>query len=187
MNAILQFPTLPPTLHRREAWASLAMLAVLVLNTLLAALPTTIVLPAPAAAGDATMPGEGAAIDALPPVAAAWLPAEVQGKPELAGLRSAHTAAYDMGDGSFARILSQTPLHYQDADGAWQPVNPFFRKQGGDWLDSSNSVRVAVDDTFSTARIGIDGAAVAWHPQALELVSGDGDSRTLAAPRRPGE
>jgi len=187
MNTILTLPTLSPSLRRREAWAALAMLAVLLLNTLLAAVPASRVQPwltttnLPAASDSAPT------VEPLPPAPAAWLPAEVQGKPEVTALRSAHTAAYDLGDGVVAQVMSQTPLHYQDAGGAWQPVNPFFRKLGGRWLNAANSVRLDVEADASAARIAGDGVSVAWRPQALEVTDAHGASTPFAGLRHYGD
>lgn len=187
MTAILTLPTLTPSLRRREQWAALALLTVLLLNLLFAAIPPalaplwTMPVSAPAASESAPV------IEPLPPAPAPWLPAELHGKPEAPALRSAYTAAYDLGDGEIAQVMSQTPLHYQDANGAWQPINPFFRKLGGRWLNTANSVRLDVEETASTAHISGDGVALTWRPQALEVTDVHGASATLAELRTYGE
>lgn len=186
MNAILTLPTFAPSLRRWEQWAALTMLAALLLNMLLAAAPPTLVQPwtTPTSAPIAS---DGAPDVALPPAPAPWLPAELQGKPEVAALRSAHTAAYDLGDGEIAQVMSQTPLHYQDADGVWQPIDPFFRKLGGRWLNIANSVRLDVEECASAARIAGDGVTLTWRPQALEVNDVHGASVALANLRSYGE
>ncbi|HHW86665.1 MAG TPA: hypothetical protein GX400_10715, partial [Chloroflexi bacterium] len=186
MNAILTLPTLSPSLWRREQWAALAMLTALLLNTLLAAVPASQVQSwtttnPPAAVESAPT------VESLPPAPAPWLPAELQGQPEVTTLRSAHTAAYDLGDGEIAQVMSQTPLHYQDADGAWQPIDPVFRKLGGRWLNTANSVRLDVEERASAARISSDGVTLTWRPQALEVTDSHGASAPLANLRSYGE
>lgn len=187
MSTTLTLPIVAPSLRRREQWAALAMLAALLLNMLLAAVPPTLVQPwttpvsAPAASESAST------VEPLPPAPTSWLPAELQDKPEVTALRSAYTAAYNLGNGEIAQVMSQTPLHYQDADGAWQPINPFFRKLGGRWLNTTNSVRLDVEERASAARIAGDGVAVTWRPQALEVTDIHGASAALSSLRSYGD
>jgi hypothetical protein len=168
-----------------ERAAAIVMLVAMLLQTILPLVPAE--LFASAVSTPSTVAAETSApppvVEALPPAPAYPLPAELQGKPEVTALRTSHTATFDLGDGKYATLEDTTPLHYQDADGNWLPVNPFFRQVDGKWLNDANTVHVEVDRSFSAARVGLTSAAVAWQPLAVEFAETNGGARPLAAPR----
>ena len=50
------------------------------------------------------------------------LPQELVGKPEIVAQRTANTATFSLGNGTYIVLQDTLPLHYQDSAGAWQPI-----------------------------------------------------------------
>lgn len=122
---------------------------------------------------------------AVPPVAAmpyAGLPRELQGKPEMVERRTASSATFDMGDNTYALLHDTVPLHYQDAAGQWQPVNPSFAPLAGGWADYANTLQTTLTQRSSNARVGTGAVGVGWQPRSLTLVNAAGDTHLLAVP-----
>lgn len=113
------------------------------------------------------------------------LPVELMEKPEIPALRTLDSATFDLGQGRLARVQDTLPLHYQDHTGQWQRINPAFQAVAGRWVNSTNSVRTALDPTSSGATINAAGIALRWQPQALELVSAAGARYTVMRATQP--
>ncbi|MFN8443055.1 MAG: hypothetical protein U0175_19940, partial [Caldilineaceae bacterium] len=152
----------------------------IVLSLLLQSLVT--VLPQPVAVSS----GEVAAVDTplvdAPTIADLPydLPTELQGKREITALRTANSATFDMGNGQFALLQETMPLHYADANGAWQPINPAFQKIAGSWINNANSIRTGVAQRTSAATIAGKAVGFEFRPQALEWVNAAGSATTVA-------
>lgn len=115
------------------------------------------------------------------------LPAALVGKPEVTALRTADSATFDLGDGQFARYQDSMPLHYQDGNGAWHPIDPAFVQTPRGWVNATNLVRTAVDQQRSAAAIsaggiGETGVNLRWQPVGLAVVTPGGHAHTLATP-----
>lgn len=113
------------------------------------------------------------------------LPADLEGKTELTGQRTMDSATYDMGDGTFALVQEDQPMHYQDADGAWQRIDPAFEAVEDGWLNSTNVLHIGLASQRPSARItlGADAGAAAgagFEPQAVWLVDAGGGEQVLA-------
>lgn len=105
-----------------------------------------------------------------PPQAPAYpLPAALIGRPELPELRTATSATFAMGDGTYAVVQELDPLHYLAADGAWQPINPAFAELSGGWLNETNSLQTGLAERGGVAKLTAGQAGVAWEPQELRV------------------
>jgi hypothetical protein len=184
-----------------ERLAAIVILFALLLQTIAPLLPTA--APASSAqAGQAQAPAQpfvqaanpAPAIEAVPgldgaapgvwtpvrPAPAYPLPAELAGKPEVTALRSAHGAVFDLGGGRYAQLQDLQPLHYQDAAGAWQVIDPAFTAVVKGWVNTTNSLRTAVAKHASHAQIGATGVGVAWQPLRLEITDPAGAAQPVA-------
>lgn len=121
------------------------------------------------------------------------LPPELVGKPEIASLRSMNSATFDLGGNQFAVLQEVMPLHYRDVTGAWQHIDPAFKKiavaaengtaaQQSVWLNNANTIRTVLAEKRSQAKVGLTTVGVDWQPAALEVVRGD-KVNTIATPR----
>ena len=136
----------------------------------------------PAASRPAAVPIEES-VASLPDTPAAPpydLPEQLAGKAELTALRTANSATYDMGDGTYALLQDSAVIHYQDADGQWQPINPAFAAVEKGWVNETNSLHTSLSKHNSTARVGTSAIGVGWEPQALEVAYADGRTQAIA-------
>jgi hypothetical protein len=140
------------------------------------AIPAAAPLNKPLPAGSTI---DGGAVPGLPYP----LPAVLQGKTEIAALRTGNTATFDMGDGTVAVLQDVLPLHYQDATGGWQHIDPTFTAVADGWMNNTNQIRISTADRSSAALIGLNQVGVQWQPAGLELVSAAGESSTIATLR----
>jgi len=115
------------------------------------------------------------------------LPAQLVGKAELASLRTANSATFDMGDGTYALLETMTPLHYQDAAEAWQPINPAFAATPQGWLNGANTIQTGLSWWSSVAKISAGTIGAGWQPAALLLTDAEGQTHTLATPLAEGD
>lgn len=130
------------------------------------------------------------ALDAVPQVAVppgaaiprAGLPRELQGKPEMVERRTASSATFDLSNGTYALLHDTVPLHYQDAAGQWQPVNPGFAPLAEGWADHTNALQTTLAQRSSSANVGMGAVGVGWQPRSLTLVNATGDTQLLAVP-----
>jgi hypothetical protein len=88
----------------------------------------------------------------------------------------------ELGGNRYAILQDALPLHYQDATGGWQPIDPAFVRIAGGWLNNTNTIRTALAERTSAARIGLNRVGVGWQPAALEIVDSDGAAQTVAQP-----
>ncbi|HXF64968.1 MAG TPA: hypothetical protein VNK95_25300, partial [Caldilineaceae bacterium] len=155
--------------------------------------------PAPAAAPltrPSAEPASGQRLQPVGPVAPTAplpypLPPELVGKAELPALRTLDSATFDMGDGTYAVLQDGQPLHYLDAGGAWQRIDPTFVAEANGWTNYTNALHTALTTERSEARITAHGLGLVWQPVALEALAA-GQRATLATMRprsqsRPGE
>lgn len=110
------------------------------------------------------------------------LPAELLGKPELTALRTANSATYTMGDGTYAILQDTVPLHYQDSQGAWLPIDPRFAAIDQGWINTTNLVQTSLSRHSSNAKISAGDVGVGWEPMGLEVVGQSEARRILAQP-----
>ncbi len=164
----------------------LAMISTLLLQSVLAVLPP-LDLPtlasgtaaASAASEPAPLPaGATLATPAIDP-APYWLPEELVGKPEVAALRSAESATFDVGGGQYALVQSLEPLHYPLPNGTWERIHPLYTFEANRWLNRTNLLRTAIEPRRAVAQLGDDVLGLEWRPQALEL-TGRGEAEAIA-------
>ncbi len=162
--------------------SALLMLFVLAVQPLLTIFPPQPVWEAaPSVASPVTQDAALHPVTAPRPAAQPYpLPPELVGKTELPGLRTLDTVTFDLGDGTFAVLQNGEPLHYQDADGAWQRIDPIFVAEAQGWTNYTNALHTALTPERSDARITASGLGVVWQPQALEAVAADGERTALA-------
>lgn len=110
------------------------------------------------------------------------LPAELADKDELTGLRTADSATFDMGDGTYALVQDSQPMHYQDTQGNWQPITPVFTAVEDGWLNHTNALKTSLSQRSSDAKIAAADTGVGWEPQSLVAVGDDGQITTMATP-----
>ena len=89
---------------------------------------------APISPSDAAAPGRQAAWNGLPAAklsetkaAASQSSSDPSGLPEIVDRRTAQDVVFSAGEDRYVALLSSEPLHYQDAGGNWQPIDPGFR------------------------------------------------------------
>jgi hypothetical protein len=110
------------------------------------------------------------------------LPVELQGKPEIIAARSAHSATFDLGDGLRAALVELEPLHYQDEQGAWLPIDPSFTPVEGGWINRSNLLQTSLAERSSNAKLSTNKVGVGWQTEALQLAGIDDRSEAIATP-----
>ena len=110
-------------------------------------------------------------------------PEQVQGKREVMEQRTADSATFDMGDGSYVLLQESHPLHYRDAAGQWRRIDPAFEPATGGWINTRNAIHSSVGEKSSAARVTLGGAGVGWEPIQLALVNGQGLRTSLALPQ----
>ncbi len=174
---------------RRVNTVHLFML-LMTLVLILSMLPNLAVLPLPlpeqaapdkpAAVPPALAPDTPPAPDSAPP--AYVLPPELIGKTELTTQRTASSATFDMGDGTYAVLQDTVPLHYQDSQGTWQPIDPAFAPVEAGWVNATNALHTALSQRSSSAKVGTDKVGTGWEPISLVLTGLDGESGPLAVP-----
>ncbi|HZT93904.1 MAG TPA: DNRLRE domain-containing protein [Gaiellaceae bacterium] len=111
-----------------------------------------------AAAGP--QPAASAVSPSAPP--AAGLPA---GSVELPKLRTRTSRTYVTPGGAYEAMISPDPLNYQDANGAWQPIdNSLVASAGGGYENAGNSFKTYLpSDAGGEVKVVSDGASVAFH------------------------
>ena len=119
----------------------------------------------------------------LPPAAVAAvsasdprpLPADVRDLAEVLPERTANTATFQKADGSFTSIIADAPLHYRDAQGAWQSINPMFQATPDSFLVQQNAIRSRAGTRTAWLSAEANAATLTW--QATELGVVDADQR----------
>jgi hypothetical protein len=119
--------------------------------------------------------GAPAANDARP------LPAEVRAMSEVLGERSANSATFQQADGSFTAIVADTPLHYRDAQGAWQIINPAFEATPDSFLVQHNAIRSRAGTKAAWLSAESASAVVIWQASELGLIDAAERWRPLAS------
>ncbi len=132
----------------------------------------------PASSEPDISPTPVAADPELPP--ADTLPAEVAGKPELTTERTTHSATFDLGDGQYAVVQDSQPMHYQDADGAWQRIDPAFVAAAGGWMNNANTLKTGVAARSGRANLTLTQTGVGWEPRSLDVTDAAGTTTPWA-------
>ncbi len=107
-------------------------------------------------------------------------PPGVTGKREIVAQRTADSATFDMGDGSYTLVQEARPMHYRDEQGQWQRIDPALSPVGQGWLNTTNSLSTGLAPRSSAANLRTALAAVGWEPRRLQVVSADNSFVTLA-------
>ncbi len=168
---------IPPlsTTDLRAQLQALLLAAMLLVQPLLPLLPTSPLTSSIPASATTSM----AALSA-PAFPHYQLPPELLDKAEIAALRTLNSATFDLGAGRLARLQEARPLHYQDGAGHWQPINPIFSQVAGQWMNSTNTVRTALDRQRAVATVSSAAVNLQWQPQTLELMNADQRTQTVA-------
>ncbi len=117
-----------------------------------------------------------------PPAPARTLPPTLADKPELTELRTANSAVFDVGNGTYALYQTSQPLHYQDEDGAWQLVNPALAAVESGWINRTNPLQTSLARYTSAARIAASSIGTGWRPTELSVIDAQGQASVIATP-----
>lgn len=99
---------------------------------------------------------------------------------ELVAQRTANSATFDLGDGQYALVQDTQPMHYQDAAGAWQRIDPAFVAATGGWTSAANSLKTGVAARNARANLALAQTGVGWEPHSLAVVAADGQATPWA-------
>ncbi|MFQ5857676.1 MAG: hypothetical protein ACE5LU_18885, partial [Anaerolineae bacterium] len=108
------------------------------------------------------------------------LPAAVTDLPELAELRTANSATFKAGEDRYTAVIAAQPLHYQDARGAWQVINPAFQTGRESFYVQRNSIRSRAGLRSAWLSAAVGEAALRWQATALGAADASGDLTELA-------
>jgi hypothetical protein len=72
---------------------------------------------------------------------------------ELPAARGAYERVYDNADGTSTSEFAGTPVNYQKADGAWEPIDTTLVPTGGGWRNAADSVDVRIADRADAAEL----------------------------------
>lgn len=135
----------------------------------------------------AAAPGGQAAWNELPAAklsetkAAASQPSsDPSGLPEIVDRRTAQGAVFSAGDDRYVALLSSEPLHYRDADGNWQPIDPSFRALEDSYVVERNLVRGRAGARQAWLSAAVDQVALFWQATRVGVVDGAGVFTELA-------
>jgi len=109
-------------------------------------------------------------------------PATAADTTERVADRTADSATFDLGDGRTMVVQDSHPMHYQDADGAWQRIDPAFTAVANGWVNTTNAINTGLSPRSSKANLTINQSGVGWEPRALEVVNAAGQVTSLATP-----
>ncbi|MGD8466860.1 MAG: hypothetical protein PVI09_23630, partial [Anaerolineae bacterium] len=204
----------PPRLSRRTLISALTVLLLLLQSLALilpaparAAPPAAPAAPSPAASAPApnmaaraqdlmsgvqplhTATGGISALDLQPaaprPADPKSLPANLLSLPEVVERREEYARHYDLGSGRYLAYVSQTPLHYRNAQGEWAPVDPAFDPIPGGWWVDRNSLRMALPERSLNLQLEASGVPFNLLPRELAATGPGGETVPLAEPRSP--
>ena len=108
------------------------------------------------------------------------LPAEVTDLPERVDWRTPNSATFKVGEGRYATVIGAEPLHYQDASGVWQVINPAFQTGRESFYVQRNSIRSRAGLRSAWLSAAVGEAAIRWQATTLG-VSDVGDGFTELA------
>lgn len=161
--------TLPRRPFARPTLLLLALAALLAAGQLLALVPS----PAPpqpisAISAPALVQRIASAPAAVDPRA---IPAELRALPERAELRTATSATFQTGPASYTALVAPQPMHYRDADGAWQPIVAGFRATGSSFIADRNAIAARADLRTPAFAATAGQLAFSWRSTELGLVT----------------
>lgn len=172
---MLAFPS--PHVGRRNPIEQSSMVALLLLFVLASTLG---LFPAQPRTQPTITPAQP--LPATPVAPPYVLPTELLGKPEIVAQRTAHSASFDLGNGNYAMLEDQAPLHYQDKEGAWLPINPAFAAVPNGWSNATNTLHTTLSRNLSSAKLGTVAVGLGWEPQMLVATDRRGSAPVLALP-----
>jgi len=94
--------------------------------------------------------------------------------------RTADSATFDLGDGRYMVVQDSHPMHYQDANGAWQRIDPTFAAVENGWINTTNALHTGLSPRSSKANLTVNQSGLGWEPRALEAVDAAGQTTSLA-------
>ncbi len=102
------------------------------------------------------------------------LPADVAELPEVIARRTANSATFIQGNNTLTSILAAEPLHYRDAEGKWQAIDPTFHMLDDSYTVEQNSIlsRAGMEKAWLSAVA--DETAILWEAHTLAAVSATG-------------
>ncbi len=98
---------------------------------------------------------------------------------ELAERRTAYSATYKT-DTGYRAVISDTPLHYLDADGQWQPIDPAFRALADSYVVERNLIRGRAGAKRAWLSAAVGETALFWQASALGAADATGAFTPLA-------
>jgi len=93
---------------------------------------------------------------------------------EIQHARTANSVTFRIPDGSWTSIIDASPLHYQDAQGNWQPIDPAFEASSDGFTVQRNGLRSRAGGQAAWLAVGAGEAALNWQATELGLADADG-------------
>ncbi|MFQ5807904.1 MAG: hypothetical protein ACE5I3_15775, partial [Phycisphaerae bacterium] len=108
------------------------------------------------------------------------LPAQVTGLPERVEWRTPNSATFEAGEGRYSSVVYAGPVHYRDANGDWQVINPAFQTGQKSFYVQRNSIRSRAGLRSAWLSAAVGDAALRWQATSLGAASASGDFAELA-------
>lgn len=104
---------------------------------------------------------------------------------ELVGLRTQYATVFAQNDGTYREVVSNSPVHYKDANGTWQNIDNTLvpsRRSGYATSNKANSMTVDFPPTLAKPIVlTSDGGTVSFQPVGASATgSSDGTMETYA-------
>jgi len=93
---------------------------------------------------------------------------------EIQHARTVNSATFRNPDGSLTSIIDASPLHYQDAQGNWQPIDPSFEASGDSYIVQRNGIRSRAVSQAAWLAVGAGDTAFNWQATELDVADAVG-------------
>ncbi|GIV95366.1 MAG: hypothetical protein KatS3mg057_0023 [Herpetosiphonaceae bacterium] len=108
------------------------------------------------------------------------LPADLAGLPELIEQRTADSATFQTGEGRYTTIVAGRPLHYQDALGRWQVIDPTFLPDDSGFTVQRSDLRSRAGLRSAWLSVAGRSTLLTWQATELGVIDIGGNFQRLA-------
>lgn len=98
------------------------------------------------------------------------LPGDLASAQEIVERRTANTATFRTPDGQLSTIVSADPLHYRDASGQWQVIDPAFRPYQDSFVVEHSAIESRAGQRRAWLSVVVDQTAFAWQADRLGVI-----------------
>jgi len=98
------------------------------------------------------------------------LPADLASVQEIVERRTANSATFRASDGHLSTIVSSEPMHYRDASGQWQIIDPAFRPYQDGFVVEHNAIESRAGQRRAWLSMAIDKTALTWQADRLGVI-----------------